>query len=919
MNKSEASYYYTSVTSSQGLDMVFRVILILSLGVITLTKGQTDGTTEGTAGTTGTTDTTTEGTGTSGSGTSGTTDGTPTTGTFPSTTGESTTATAAVATTSATETFENTVVLNNQKVKVGKTTFKCNFYLVFSGDMVNLENSTMSCKGKGKGKPTKVSLITPEGFSFSGMVKPPKTIMSLGGGDVFGEVYKNISTAAKSQGYKSHCGGYNGELEGRKFRGYTTTDVKIWPNAEVDWAFVSTGDAYKSYGFMTDAKIGYSEAEIKMVMKSMKRIEADTCIRFKRRTPAKGKPFLLVMREATVSNGQATCQKDYINSNLKNKEIGAVGKIFDIDWSGGCFQGAFVDGLGMGTPVRMVVSSVELEDNEGIVGLLAHEILHALGVGHTQKRPDRDTYITVNWNNINDMGKDQYKKCVGNTCQTYNTAYDCSSIMHYQDDAFANGNGRTMTAKDANKCKFAYNTKLTTSDSTLLKKMYCDSSNKNLVTSPNYPKNYPASQNKEYPIKAATDHVIEIVFSDFVLEAKTDCSADWVQVVDGDGTELLKKSCGTTKPVKITSKTNSVKIKFRSDSTYHYKGFRAEWKAVKKVAAVDGVWSAWGAYGTCSNSKDGKTQCSKQRYRYCNNPAKSGGGKDCEGSSTEKTACKAADMTVTTSHLNCVITAGWSAYGKGSKCNAACKTTKSRTCTNPSPINSKICDGSKTQTSICTGGDCKSNKETGSIKSPNHPSAYPNSKDQTYSLKVAAGSRIELTFVDFVIEADDQCGYDYVQVLDSDGSQMIKKCGSTKPTNVVSTSNTMTVKFHSDDYISAKGFSATWKKIATSDSGTIKSPNYPKAYSASADKTYSLSVADGSKIELTFTDFQVEAETNCGYDYVEVFDTNGKSLKKLCGSTKPAKITSTGKTMKVKFHSDDYANMKGFSATWKKV
>merc|ERR1711892_762391 len=126
----------------QGLDMDLRVLLILSLGDITLTKGQTDGTTEGTAGTTGTTDATTGGTGTS-----GTTDGTPTTGTFPSTTGESTTATAAVATTSATETFENTVQLNNQKVKVGKTTFKCNFNLVFSGDMVNLENSTMSCKG----------------------------------------------------------------------------------------------------------------------------------------------------------------------------------------------------------------------------------------------------------------------------------------------------------------------------------------------------------------------------------------------------------------------------------------------------------------------------------------------------------------------------------------------------------------------------------------------------------------------------------------------------------------------------------------------------------------------------------------------------------------------------------------------------
>jgi len=894
--------------------MVLRIFLPLFLGIITLTEG----TTEGTTGTTGTTGTDT--TGTTGTLGTGTTDGTGTTATFtwPSTTWVSTTATDAAATTSSSETFENTVEVKNVKVKAGKATFKCNFFLVFSGDVVSIDNSTMSCKGKGKAKPAKVSFTTPEGFSFTGQVKPPKTILSLAGGDLFDMEYKNISTESKPS-YRSHCGGYNGQIEGREFRGYTTTNVKLWPNAEVDWAFVSNGDSYKTYSFFTDAKVGYSKEEINIIEKSMKRIEAVTCIRFKRRTPQKGKPFMMVMREATSKNGVNTCHKSYLTNTLAQKEIGTIGKVFNIDWGTQCFSGAFVDGLGMDTPVRLVVSQVELSDTESIIGLLVHEILHALGVGHTQKRPDRDSYITVNWNNILEFGKDQYKKCVGNTCQTYNTDYDCSSIMHYGDTDFTNHNGKTMTAKDANKCKFAYNTKLTTSDITLLKKMYCDNSKKNLVTSPNYPKNYPANQNKEYPIKAATGHVIEIVFSDFILEAKSDCSADWVQVVDGDGTELLKKSCGTTKPAKVTSKSNVVKIKFKSDSTYQYKGFRAEWKAVKKVAAVDGVWSAWDAWGTCSNNKDGKTQCTKQRNRYCNNPAKSGGGKDCEGSSTEKTSCKAADMTDATKHPNCVITAGWSAYGKGSKCNAACKTIQTRTCTNPAPINSKTCDGSKTKTSVCTGGDCQSSKETGTIKSPNYPSNYPNSKDQTYALKVATGSRIELSFTDFVIEPEDHCSYDYVQVLDSDGKQLIKKCGSTKPNNVVSTSNTMTVKFHSDNYITAKGFSATWKKVATSESGVIKSPNYPNAYSANTDKTYNLNVADGSKIELTFTDFQVEAEANCGYDFVEVFDTNGKSLKKLCGSTKPDKITSTGKSMKVRFYSDYYLNMKGFSATWKKV
>ena len=123
--------------------------------------------------------------------------------------------------------------------------------------------------------------------------------------------------------------------------------------------------------------------------------------------------------------------------------------------------------------------------------------------------------------------------------------------------------------------------------------------------------------------------------------------------------------------------------------------------------------------------------------------------------------------------------------------------------------------------------------------------------------------------------------------------------------------------------VDAKGFYAKWKVVAgggsgnAASSGLIKSPNYPKPYPANVDKLYNLEVATGSKIELTFTEFDVEHEENCGYDWVEVKD--GKNSQKYCGNTKPSVITSTSNKLQVKFHSDYYLNTKGFTATWKKV
>ena len=78
------------------------------------------------------------------------------------------------------------------------------------------------------------------------------------------------------------------------------------------------------------------------------------------------------------------------------------------------------------------------------------------------------------------------------------------------------------------------------------------------------------------------------------------------------------------------------------------------------LAPVNGGWSQWSSYSTCSNSCGVGDQ---SRYRSCNNPSPSNGGSTCAGVSTETIHCHTEACPCSGSHcpgqqfiIYCIIT-----------------------------------------------------------------------------------------------------------------------------------------------------------------------------------------------------------------------------------------------------------------------
>lgn len=89
----------------------------------------------------------------------------------------------------------------------------------------------------------------------------------------------------------------------------------------------------------------------------------------------------------------------------------------------------------------------------------------------------------------------------------------------------------------------------------------------------------------------------------------------------------------------------------------------------------------------------------------------------------------------------------------------------------------------------------------------------------------------------------------------------------------------LTILFHTDSSITNDGFVATYifmdmTKLCgghySKENGIIRSPNYPDFYPNKKDCVWVIEAQNRRKIILTIDDFELERQTSCEFDYLEI-------------------------------------------------
>ncbi len=139
-----------------------------------------------------------------------------------------------------------------------------------------------------------------------------------------------------------------------------------------------------------------------------------------------------IIREAMDEYEQHTCLKFYLKNSKSTQFIR-----FQYN-SDGCYSTS----VGKEGGIQTINIHPGCAEHSGLL----HEIGHAIGFWHEQSRPDRDNYVTINWDNIQEGLASQFN--LRHEVDYQGEEYDYASIMHYDVYAFSKNEQPTMAVNN---------------------------------------------------------------------------------------------------------------------------------------------------------------------------------------------------------------------------------------------------------------------------------------------------------------------------------------------------------------------------------------------------------------------------------------------------------------------------------------
>ncbi|XP_077862917.1 astacin-like metalloendopeptidase [Saccoglossus kowalevskii] len=218
-----------------------------------------------------------------------------------------------------------------------------------------------------------------------------------------------------------------------------------------------------------------------------------------------------------------------------------------------------------------------------------HELMHAVGFFHEQSRTDRDDYVYILWQNIQEEHKHNFERHEADYINDLGASYDYFSIMHYSHTSFTiDGQSTILPTQDSGVSPEDLGSSLvfTVTDLYKLNRLYnCEcgiehrlSAGSSIeIMSPNHPGNYDDNADCTWTVINRDGGTVRLEFVSF----DTEIQYDYVQFGSGSYPNTdAERHDGNALPSVFNSQSETAWITFRSDSSNVMTGFKLSATAI---------------------------------------------------------------------------------------------------------------------------------------------------------------------------------------------------------------------------------------------------------------------------------------------------------------------------------------------------